>query len=152
MIAYPRFLNGTRAIRSCALAGVMVCFWYIDSCSIVSIRFFSTAGMVSTWFVDGKGKPSAQASAYGSNARSPITIVKWNSNGRRLVTGDEVGFWCRSLKLFLEVFTDDLFTERSCVSLGSRFTWFSHIIKTVQEKQQNLRLGILLVAQRADWG
>ncbi len=46
--------------------------------------------MVSTWYVDGKAKPAAQCSTYGSNVRAAITTIKWNSNGRRLVTGDEV--------------------------------------------------------------
>lgn len=53
---------------------------------------FFFVGMISTWFVDGKIKPAAQSSSYGSNSRSATTVVKWNSNGRRLITGDEVNF------------------------------------------------------------
>lgn len=46
--------------------------------------------MVSTWHVDGKGKPAAQSSTYGSNHQSSVNVLKWNFNGKRLVTGDRV--------------------------------------------------------------
>lgn len=48
------------------------------------------SGMVSTWSIDAKGKSIAQSSTYGSNHQSPISVLKWNNSGKRLVTGDRV--------------------------------------------------------------
>lgn len=72
--------------------------YFIDNLSVnllltsFQCTIYTLLGMVSTWYVDGRGKPAAQSSSYGSNGRSSITVIKWNSNGRRLITGDEVRY------------------------------------------------------------
>lgn len=45
--------------------------------------------MISCWSVDGKSRP---ACAYSNNSRhkQSITVLKWNPQGKRLVTGDKV--------------------------------------------------------------
>lgn len=53
-------------------------------------HYFSViTGMISCWSVDGKSRP---ACAYSNNSRhkQSITVLKWNPQGKRLVTGDKV--------------------------------------------------------------
>jgi hypothetical protein len=45
--------------------------------------------MLSTWFVDGKGKPLSQSTILGAT-QSTINIMRWSPNGKRLITGDRV--------------------------------------------------------------
>ena len=45
--------------------------------------------MISCWLVDGKIRPSSTFSN-SSQHNAPITVMKWNPFGKRLVTGDSV--------------------------------------------------------------
>jgi WD40 repeat protein len=46
-------------------------------------------GMVSCWLVDGKNRPVSTFSNT-SQHNAPITVLKWNPFGKRLITGDAV--------------------------------------------------------------
>lgn len=46
-------------------------------------------GMVSCWNVDGKTRPTSTFSG-SSQHNAPITVIKWNPAGKRLITGDKV--------------------------------------------------------------
>ena len=46
--------------------------------------------MVSCWTVDGKTRPASSFSNSNQH-KDAITVLKWNSTGKRLVTGDKVG-------------------------------------------------------------
>eukprot|EP01035_Chromulina_nebulosa_P031271 gene31271-41668_t len=50
-------------------------------------------GMISSWLVDGK---SRAVSTYSNSSQhnSPITMMKWNATGKRLITGDKRGLVC----------------------------------------------------------
>lgn len=67
----------------CVLLAMQMIYGWLFLCCI--------SGMVSCWTVDGKNKPT---STFTNNVQhtSTITVLKWNPMGKRLVTGDKVGF------------------------------------------------------------
>jgi hypothetical protein len=54
------------------------------------VIFVHSIGMISTWAADGKTR-SVAIYSNSNQHHTAITLIRWSSNGKRLITGDKVG-------------------------------------------------------------
>lgn len=87
MISKQLLVNGTQRKSLLRSDGLMVSLTYRNNC--VNYNYDFLAGLLTVMFVDGKSRPVTSYSNRDQH-HSPITVVKWNPSGKRLVTGDKV--------------------------------------------------------------